>query len=82
MDVLHSDQGGEFLDEEMKALCNALNLKYTVTTSKTPNANGICERNHFITDHMLDKMLTASPKNGTRTSFGVDYGSVKLSGHS
>ena len=46
----------------MKALCNALNLKYTVTASKTPNANGICERNHFITDHMLDKMLTADPK--------------------
>ena len=40
----------------------ALNLKYTVTASKTPNANGICERNHFITDHMLDKMLTADPK--------------------
>ena len=54
-------QGGEFLNEEMKALCNALNIKYNVMANKTPNANGICERNHFITDNMLDKMLTADP---------------------
>ena len=58
-DVLHSDNGTEFINEEMKTLCDAMNIKYTTTASKTPNANRIMEKNHYVTDIMLSKMLSA-----------------------
>ena len=46
-ETLHSDQGKEFLNKEMQHLCDCMDIKYTITASKIPNANGIMERNHL-----------------------------------
>ena len=58
-ETLHSDQGEEFLNKEIEHLCDTMNIKYTFTASKTPNANGIMERNNFVTDLMLFKIMAA-----------------------
>ena len=59
MQYLHTDRGSEFLNQELSAVCDYLGVKMTATAANTPNANGVCERNHAVVDQMLDKMLTA-----------------------
>ena len=62
METLHSDRGSEFLNDELSAVCDHLGVKMTATASRSPQANGINERNHFIVDRSMEKMILADDK--------------------
>ena len=44
MDILHSDNGTEFVNEVMTNLCDWLGIIRTTTTAYHPQGNGMCER--------------------------------------
>ena len=57
MQVILSDRGGEFQNEEIAKLCEYLDVKHVSTAAFSPNMNGCNERNHAVCDRMLEKML-------------------------
>ena len=59
--TMHSDRGGEFLNEDLSLLCEYLNTKQTATAAYSPNQNGCNEANHAVVDRMLQKMLMTDP---------------------
>ena len=59
--TMHSDRGGEFLNEDLALLCEYLNTKQTATAAYRPNQNGCNESNHAVVDRMLQKMLMTDP---------------------
>ena len=61
MNTVHSDRGGEFLNEELTNVAEYLNVRSTQTAAYSPNQNGMNERNHAICDRMMDKMRSQDP---------------------
>ena len=61
METLHSDRGGEFCCDELTSIAEYLGVKSSFTAARSPNQNGLNERNHAIVDSMLQKMITADP---------------------
>ena len=51
MKFLHTDRGREFLNEELTATAEYLQIKQTSTAAYSPNANGCNERNHACGQH-------------------------------
>ena len=43
----------------MAKICEYLGVRQTATPAKTPNANGINEKNHFLVDRFMEKMMLA-----------------------
>ena len=52
-----TDNGGEFYNNKLKDLCQNLNIRMFATAAESPFQNGLCERNHALTDVMVEKML-------------------------
>ena len=61
MKYLHVDRGREWMNNELQNFCHKFDIRLTATAAMTPNANGICERQHAVCDRMMDKMITADP---------------------
>ena len=61
MKYLHVDRGREWMNSELQSFCHKFDIRLTATAAMTPNANGICERQHAVCDRMMDKMITADP---------------------
>ena len=61
MDMLHSDRGGEFCNEELTEVAEYLGVRSTFTAANSPNQNGVNERNHAICDGMIKKMRMQDP---------------------
>ena len=61
MDYIHSDRGGEFLNDTLIKVSEYLQVRHTDTAAYTPNANGVNERNHAVVDTMMEKMLLTDP---------------------
>ena len=61
MKYLHVDRGREWMNSELQSFCHKFDVRLTATAALTPNANGICERQHAVCDRMMDKMITADP---------------------
>ena len=61
MNTIHSDRGGEFLNEELTNVSEYLAVRVTQTAAYSPNQNGTNERNHAICDRMMDKMRSHDP---------------------
>ena len=59
--ILH-DNGGEFSNDEMRAVCSTMNIEDASTAAESPWQNGLCERVHGITDVMLTKLTADYPK--------------------
>ena len=59
--VLH-DNGGEFSNDEMRAVCSTLNVEVITSAAQSPWQNGLCERVHAVTDSMLMKLTADYPK--------------------
>ncbi|OWY94637.1 Integrase, catalytic core protein [Phytophthora megakarya] len=57
---LHSDQGGEFLDNELAEYCAQLSIKLTTTNAYSPQENGIVERANGIVLPRIRATLTAT----------------------
>ena len=43
-------------------MCQNMNIKIKATSAESPFQNGLCERNHALTDSIVEKMLTDDPK--------------------
>ena len=56
-----SDRGAEFLNGEVKDLCQFHGIQYTTTASYSPHQNGLVERGHAVADRALERMMTADP---------------------
>ena len=56
------DNGGEFYNSKFKDVCQNLNIKIKVTSAQSPFQNGLCERNHALTDNIVEKMMTDNPE--------------------
>jgi transposase InsO family protein len=56
MEAILTDNGGEFNNDEMREVCSILNVEICTTAADSPFQNGLCERNHAVTDSMLLKM--------------------------
>ena len=57
--TLHFDNGNEFVNSEMEALCCKYDIKITTTSFYSPNQNATNEKNHHYCDFMMTKILTA-----------------------
>jgi transposase InsO family protein/G:T-mismatch repair DNA endonuclease (very short patch repair protein) len=61
-DRIKFDNGGEFSNEEITEMSELLDMEITTTAGESPWQNGLCERNHAVTDRCLEKMLHDDPK--------------------
>ena len=59
--IMH-DNGGEFSNDEMRAVCSTLNVEVITSAAQSPWQNGLCERVHAVTDTMLLKLTADYPK--------------------
>ena len=59
-----SDNGGEFLNDDLAAFAAALNISIKMTAAQSPWMNGSCERSHATVDRMVAKLLEDDPKLG------------------
>ena len=59
MEAIVSDNGGEFNSDEMREVASVLdvNVHVCTTAAQSPFQNGLCERNHAITDNILTKLV-------------------------
>ena len=57
-----SDNGGEFLNEEMIDFAASLNIQIKMTAANAPWQNGVVERHHATADIIYDKMMLENPK--------------------
>ena len=55
------DNGGEFSNHEIREVASILNVETCTTPSESPWSNGLCERNHQITDRMLEILEDENP---------------------
>ena len=63
MEGILVDNGGEFNNEEIREMSSILNIKISSTLGESPWSNGLCERNHQITDRMLEILVEENPKS-------------------
>ena len=54
---LLTDNGGEFVNEELITLCEALNIKVHRTGAESPWSKGIIEWHNLVLSEMLNKVL-------------------------
>ena len=55
------DNGGEFSNAEIRELSDCLGIEIKTTAAGSPWQNGLCERNHTVTDRCLEKILDENP---------------------
>ena len=61
MDGVLFDNGGEFSNEEMQEVASILGVQIHTTPAESPWSNGLCERNHQVTDRMLEILEDENP---------------------
>ena len=52
-----SDNGGEFINQQLLELCDIFGIKMKTTAAESPWSNGLIERHNLILSNMLDKVL-------------------------
>ena len=57
VDKFLTDNGGEFINEELMTLFETLNIKVHTTGAKSPWPNGIVERHNLVLLEMSKKVL-------------------------
>ena len=57
-----ADSGKGFANEEYQDMCENLNIEVMKTAAESPLQNGLCERNHCVTDRCLQKILEDNPE--------------------
>lgn len=55
-----ADNGGEFLNEEYKEMCEMFNIEEAKTAAESPWANGVCERHNAVIKEAVRKTLEES----------------------
>ncbi|XP_066914214.1 uncharacterized protein [Clytia hemisphaerica] len=62
MSSIVTDNGREFNADEIREVSSILNIQTITTAAESPFQNGLCERNHAITDIMLLKLKEQCPR--------------------
>ena len=57
-----SDNGGEFLNDDLIDFAAAMNISIKMTAAASPWRNGSCERAHATVDRLVEKILEDDPK--------------------
>ena len=57
-----SDNGGEFLNDDLIDFAAALDITIKMTAAYSPWMNGSCERNHATVDKLVEKLIEDEPK--------------------
>ena len=57
-----TDNGGEFINEELNEVRAMINIESLSTAAYSPFQNGTCERNHQVVDSILEKLVRDFPK--------------------
>ena len=57
-----SDNGGEFLNDDLIDFASTLNITIKMTAASSPWMNGSCERAHATVDKLVEKILEDDPK--------------------
>ena len=57
-----SDNGGEFLNDDMIDFASAMDITVKMTAAHSPWMNGSCERNHATVDKLVEKLREDDPK--------------------
>ena len=55
------DSGREFNNQDIRDLGNLVGIEIESTAARSPWMNGLCERNHAITDRCMEKILHDNP---------------------
>ena len=58
-----SDNGGEFINQELIDLCESLNITLKTTGAEAPWSNGLIERHNQVLANMLDRVLNDTTSN-------------------
>ena len=66
MEGIFFDNGGEFNNDEVREVASLLNMRIFSTLGESPWSNGLCERNHQITDRMLEIPVEENPHTNER----------------
>ena len=66
MEALQLDNGGEFMNEKMKEMCEKFGIKFLSSGASSPWQNGLIERNHMIVDQIVEKMKKDQPKKSVK----------------
>lgn len=61
MEGILVDNGGEFNNDHMREMGSLLNIRISTTGAESPWSNGLCERNHAVTDRMLEILRDENP---------------------
>ena len=61
MESILTDNGGEFNAEELSEVTSILGVRVHTIAAQSPFQNGLCERNHAITDNILVKLVEDYP---------------------
>ena len=67
---LMSDRGNEFVNGEVRELCQFHGIRFTSTASYSPHQNAYVERGHAVADRALERMMTADPKLKPEVALG------------
>ena len=57
MDYLLADNGGEFLNEEYKEMCEIFNIEEAKTAAESPQSNGVCEPHNTVIKESVRKTM-------------------------
>lgn len=60
---VHSDQGGEFVNDVMEEVCALLHIQRSTTLAYSPQGNGACERMNRTLLDMLRKLVSTVSKS-------------------
>ena len=60
--MIYSDCGKEFSNDEIEEMSHCFGVEIKITAAYAPWMNGLNERNHCVTDRILEKMLADQPK--------------------
>ena len=66
-----TDNGGEFLNEDLIDFASSMNITIKMTAASSPWSNGSCERAHATVDRIVDKIIEDDPKIGLQRA--VDW---------
>lgn len=55
-----TDNGGEFVNQELIELCEKFNIILKTTAAESPWSNGLCERHNAVIGNMVEKITTDS----------------------
>ena len=67
METMLFDNGGEFSNDEMREVASVLGVEICTTPADSPWSNGLCEKNHQVTDRMLEMLAEDNDKTDLNT---------------